>query len=85
VGEAAGRPHGESLVRAFLDAGSRYVVATRWSVDSAATAALMDSFYRTLGSDGDVGTALSSAAAAVAENSKWAHPFYWAAFQVFAQ
>jgi CHAT domain-containing protein len=72
---------GDDLVglnRAFIYAGTPSVIASLWSVDDEATAALMTAFYQQLRAG------LSKAAALQAAQAEtWAqfpHPYYWAAF-----
>ncbi len=72
-----------SLVGAFLRAGVPHVVATRWDVDSQASAALMVGFYDRLLSGESVSQALTSAEASVRQ--RYMHPYYWAAFDAFGQ
>lgn len=72
-----------SLVRALLDAGARTVVATRWQVDSSAGLALMTGFYERLRSSGDAAASLRGASRAVRADVRFAHPFYWAAYQIY--
>jgi len=66
------------LVRGFLLAGVRAVLASAWAVDDAATGELMRGFYARLRA-GE-----GAAAALAAEQRQWAeagaHPFHWAAF-----
>ena len=50
-----------SLVRSFLFAGAKSVVATLWPVDDTFTAYLMGQFYAYLGRGADVATALVQA------------------------
>jgi CHAT domain-containing protein len=56
----AGDESPEALDRAFMSAGARTVVASRWPVDDAATSALMERFYAALAGEGP-GAALSTA------------------------
>ena len=63
------------FVRSFLGAGAATVVASQWSADDHATAALMDTFYRHLASEPPA-SALRLAQRALAET--WPHPYYWA-------
>jgi CHAT domain-containing protein len=76
---------GEGLVgltRGFMYAGASRVVASLWKVDDAATAALMEHFYRCLFQE-----KLSPSAAlrqaqlrTMQQNRRWQSPYYWAAF-----
>jgi CHAT domain-containing protein len=67
------------MTRAFMYAGATRVVASLWKVDDAATADLMDRFYRAMLQEG-----LSPAAAlrkAQIETAKdWDDPYFWAGF-----
>jgi tetratricopeptide (TPR) repeat protein len=74
-----------SLVRAFLVAGAGDVVASRWNVDSASTASLMERFYRMLGAGSLPTAALQAAAAELREAAHTSHPYYWAAFSVYGR
>lgn len=68
------------LTRGFMYAGARSVVASLWSVDSAATRELMIEFYRFLARDGlSPAQALRAAQLEMAKSEKSA-PFYWAGF-----
>jgi CHAT domain-containing protein len=67
------------LTRGFLYAGSTAVVATLWKVDDQATSDLMSRFYDNL-SRYDKREALIQAQLQI--KSRYAHPFYWAAFQI---
>jgi CHAT domain-containing protein len=69
------------LVRGFMHAGSRRVLASLWKVDDEATSALMTEFYRGLFVRGlTAPAALRAAQVDLLTNSPWTHPFYWAAF-----
>jgi CHAT domain-containing protein len=83
TGESQGPVNPESLVRRLLWAGVACVVASRWSVDSQASAELMDAFYAALAAGSEVSPALRQAAARIRENPPTRHPYYWAGFQVF--
>jgi CHAT domain-containing protein len=73
------------LVRAFLAAGSRTVIASLWSVDDQATAALMRAFYEEL-RKGDAPDEALAAAQRRAMDGKLrgaayaSAPYFWAAF-----
>lgn len=66
------------MVTAFLQAGSAAVLASRWRVDDAVTADLMDRFYAGLQAGAGTAEALRSAQSAIAVTG--VHPLYWAAF-----
>lgn len=70
-----------SLTRGFMHAGALRVVASLWSVEDAATAAFMRSFYRALFAQGlPAAAALRTAQAELRASARWASPYYWAAF-----
>jgi len=71
-----------SLARAFLRSGVPDVIASRWSVDSAATEQLMHVFYQHA-MEADAPGALQSSMRQVRSLPGRAHPYYWAAFDVF--
>jgi CHAT domain-containing protein len=66
--------------RAFLVAGSRGVLVSLWPVDSAATEALIVSFYRHHRAGLDPARALRQAKLDIASVDRWRHPFFWSAF-----
>ena len=70
------------LVRAFLYAGASSVVASLWPVDDRATAVLMESFHAGLKSGSTKARSLADAQRALLSESRYANPFYWAAFQL---
>lgn len=65
----AGDESPEALDRAFMSAGARTVVASRWPVDDAATSALMERFYAALETEGP-GGALASAMRALKSDGR---------------
>lgn len=67
------------LVRGFLFAGTRSIVASLWPVADVETAELMTGFYRDL-----AGASRTEALrrAQLAVRGRHPHPFYWAAFQI---
>lgn len=75
----------DSLARQFIAIGVPEVVASRWSVDSGDTAALMHDFYARLLDGGAVADSLRSAAKELRSQGRRAHPFYWAGFTVFGK
>jgi CHAT domain-containing protein/tetratricopeptide (TPR) repeat protein len=69
------------LVRGFMYAGARRVVASLWKVDDQATSELMSRFYRGLLRESlTPSEALRSAQREMSRTERWRHPFYWAAF-----
>ncbi len=86
---ARGEKHsGEGIVGmtwALFVAGCPTQVLSQWSVDDAATALLMARFYRELKAGQAKGTALRTAERELRRNPKYAHPYYWAPFQLVGQ
>jgi CHAT domain-containing protein len=83
--ENAGEVSAESLVNLFLRAGVSQVLATRWNVDSRVTARFMQSFYDNLLAGASVVSSVRIAELQLRTNTETRHPYYWAAFAVFAQ
>jgi CHAT domain-containing protein len=83
AGEDQGPVNSDSLVRAFLAAGARQVIAARWSVDSAATESLMNEFYERLFAGAKPAFALAAARARIAATPGWEHPYFWAGFDLY--
>ncbi|MET3984766.1 CHAT domain-containing tetratricopeptide repeat protein [Streptomyces sp. PvR034] len=73
---------GEGLVRAFLVAGARQVVASQWKVDSAMTRSLMHRYYSRVRRHADVPGAMRDAALELRGEPDTAHPYYWGPFVV---
>ncbi|MGB2926379.1 MAG: CHAT domain-containing tetratricopeptide repeat protein [Limnothrix sp.] len=75
---------GEGLVglsRGFMYAGVPRVVVSLWQVDDAATAEFMTRFYRLLLQENlPAATALQRTQQEMRTETKWQHPYYWAAF-----
>jgi CHAT domain-containing protein/tetratricopeptide (TPR) repeat protein len=69
------------LVRGFMYAGSRRVVASLWEVDDEATSELMTRFYRGMFEKKlTPPAALRAAQLELLATPRWSAPFYWAAF-----
>jgi len=81
--DGAGDP--ESLVRIFLEAGVPQVMASKWNVDSRATAAFMKAFYGRLLEGQPAAAAARAAASDIRKQPDNAHPYYWAAFSVYGR
>lgn len=75
-----------ALARGVLSGGAERVIATLWSVDDEASAALVGALFRSLGPGlragrlVDVSIALRDAKRSVRAESRWRDPAYWAAF-----
>lgn len=87
--DTAGEPlRGEGLLglaRAFLWAGARSVVATRWAIDDEASAHLVERYYDALAQGAGAPQALRAAQIDTMrrggrEGLSYVHPFFWAAF-----
>jgi CHAT domain-containing protein len=79
LGKVANGDDVVGLTRGFLYAGSRSIVASLWSVDDKATAELMQTFYRNLGS---MPKPEALRLAQIQTRKGFASPFFWAAFQI---
>ena len=79
LGKVANGDDVVGLTRGFLYAGSRSIVASLWQVDDLATSYLMTRFYDNL-QHTDKREALREAQ--LETRKKYAHPYYWAAFQI---
>ncbi len=68
------------LVRAFLGAGARNVIATLWAVEDRSTARVMERLHRRLRAGDSEAVALSQAQRETLRNPATSGPFYWAGF-----
>jgi CHAT domain-containing protein len=75
----------QGLVSAFLHAGARNVVASRWNVDSVATTDFVDLFYDAVLTGHGVAESVQSAAKNFLRTPGRDHPYYWAAFSTFGK
>jgi CHAT domain-containing protein len=74
------------LVRGFMFAGTRRVVASLWKVDDEATSELMVRFYRAMVERKlTPPAALREAQLEIRAIPRWSHPFYWAAFVLYGE
>lgn len=67
-----------SLADGFLSQGAGSVIGTLWSVSDAATAALMESFYRGLQRGDSSSAALQAAQRELLASRRFTDPYYWA-------
>jgi CHAT domain-containing protein len=69
------------IVRGFMYAGAKRVVASDWKVDDEATGELMARFYEEMFKQNrSPAAALRQAQLAMRQYDRWQSPFYWAAF-----
>jgi CHAT domain-containing protein len=73
-----------ALGGAFLCAGAASALASLWRVDDEATRLMMPVFYAELERGHDAATALSSAQHQLIR-SGYAHPYFWAGFQLLSR
>ena len=71
------------LARGFFAAGARALVVSLWTVDDAATADLMASFYSLLSAGAAPAAALRSAQ--LQQLKQHPYPYYWSAFSVLGR
>src|SRR6185436_2261334 len=76
VGKLHGQEGMSSLVKAFMFAGAKTVVAGVWKVDDVFTSELMTSFYSRLANGAPKGTALRDAKLALIERYKDLTPYF---------
>jgi CHAT domain-containing protein len=75
----------DDFVRALLRAGAANVIASRWKVDSRATAVYMDGLYHALLAGRSLPVAMREAAATLRRGAATSHPYFWAAFDLFSR
>jgi len=59
------------------------VIASRWDVNSRATSVLVAAFYREIAKGAKPQDALAAAIQELRRQPAYAHPYYWAAFDLF--
>ncbi|RMG56093.1 MAG: CHAT domain-containing protein, partial [Bacteroidetes bacterium] len=71
-----------SLARGFATAGARSIITTLWPVNDAATASIMEAFYRALKAGANKDEALRQAKLEYLDRSDrlGSHPFFWAGY-----
>ncbi|MDR5734121.1 CHAT domain-containing protein [Caballeronia sp. LZ025] len=70
------------FTRAFFYAGASALLVSMWPVADESTALTMRTFYGSLTKGAEAVDAMRDAQLAVLANSKFAHPFYWAPFDL---
>lgn len=73
------------LAWAFQAAGVPRVIASLWSVDDAGTRDLMIALYKELTKGAAVDDALRTAALHLQKDSRYADPYFWAAFELMGK
>jgi CHAT domain-containing protein len=81
-GKRSGGDEIVGLTRAFLYAGTPGVISTLWNIHDAATAILMEDFYRRLLEGVSVAEALRQAQLSLLRTPSYQDPYYWAAFSL---
>jgi CHAT domain-containing protein len=73
----------DGLVRSFIGAGGRAVLASHWPApdDFNATQRLMDEMFRA-GRSEDLGAALRDSQAKLMDDPQTSHPYYWGGFAI---
>ncbi|MET0983652.1 MAG: CHAT domain-containing protein [Telluria sp.] len=77
--------NGDEIVgftRSFLTAGASALLVSLWPVSDESTEVLMTALYRELAAGKDAAQALQTAQMAVRAVPRYAHPFFWAAFDL---
>ena len=70
------------FTRSFLSAGASSIVASLWPVADDATEVLMNRLYSDLSAGRDLMLSMQAAQLEVQRNRRFAHPFFWAPFNV---
>jgi len=70
------------FTRSFLQAGSASLIASLWPVQDQATQLLMTHLYRALAQGRDLQSAMQAAQLALLHDARYAHPFFWAPFNL---
>ncbi len=70
------------FTRSFLSAGASSMVASLWPVADDSTEALMTRMYQSMSEGADLMDAMRTAQVEVQKRSRFAHPFFWAPFNV---
>ena len=70
------------FTRSFLTAGARGLLVSLWPVADDSTELLMSTFYGQLAQGAQAIDAMRAAQIAVRANPKFAHPFFWAPFNL---
>jgi CHAT domain-containing protein/predicted negative regulator of RcsB-dependent stress response len=70
------------FTRSFLSAGVNSIVASLWPVADESTDVLMNRLYKDMAGGRDLMTSMQQAQLDVQKNRRFAHPFFWAPFNV---
>jgi CHAT domain-containing protein/predicted negative regulator of RcsB-dependent stress response len=72
----------QGFTRAFLSAGASALFVSLWPVADESTEQLMTGLYRDLAAGKEAALALQAAQVAVLKQPRFAHPFFWAPFDL---
>ncbi len=72
-----------TFTHAFFVAGAKRVLVSLWDVNDAASSALLTKFYEFWTPKTSPATALTKAQAWMRTKKKWAHPAFWASWQLW--
>ncbi len=72
----------QGFTRAFLSAGASALMVSLWPVADESTEQLMTRLYRDLAAGKEAALALQSAQVSVLKQPQFAHPFFWAPFDL---
>jgi CHAT domain-containing protein len=70
------------FTRSFLTAGASSLLVSLWPVADDSTELLMTTLYGELAQGKPVALAMQTAQVTVLKRAKFAHPFFWAAFDL---
>jgi CHAT domain-containing protein len=82
LGRVAGGDEVLGFPRSFLSAGASALIVSLWPVSDESTEILMSTLYKGLRAGDSVQDAMQASQLAVLKNRKFAHPFYWAPFNL---
>ncbi|HWI20069.1 MAG TPA: CHAT domain-containing protein, partial [Vicinamibacterales bacterium] len=81
---SAGNVAIHGLASAFLKAGTRHVVASRWDVDDRYSTGFLRVIHQHLIAGAGVSRAVRSAQSALRTEPGFSHPYFWAGFSAYA-
>ena len=82
LGKIANGDEIQGFTRAFLSAGASALFVSLWPVADESTEQLMTRLYTDLASGKEAALALQAAQVSVLKQPRFAHPFFWAPFDL---